>query len=118
MAHPRRFGIASHLGVLLDLPVIGCAKSVLVGDVMPPEDGFGSWSELLESGEVIGLAVRTRPGVKPVYVSVGHAIDLESAAHIVLVCCRGYRIPEPIRLAHQQASLKEKAKDTANGVKL
>jgi deoxyribonuclease V len=102
-AHPRRFGIASHLGVLLDRPTVGCAKSILVGRGPEPELEAGAWTELLDRGEVVGAAVRTRSGVKPVYVSVGHKIDLPTAIHYVLACTRGYRLPEPTRLAHQLA---------------
>ncbi len=101
LAHPRRFGLASHLGVLLDIPTIGCAKSILVGEMEPLGAESGSTSVLNLAGELLGLAVRTRTGVKPVYVSVGHRVDLVSAVEIVLVCCRGYRGPEPIRAAHR-----------------
>lgn len=103
-AHPRRFGIACHLGVLLDLPAIGCAKSILVGRAAPLGAEAQSTAELREDGEVIGLAVRTRPGVRPVYLSVGHRVDLPSAAAFTLACCRGFRLPEPTRLADRLAS--------------
>lgn len=104
LAHPRRFGIASHLGVLLDLPVIGCAKSALVGEVDELGEDAGSVAELVFDGEVIGAAVRTRTNVRPVYVSVGHKTDLESAISLVLACCQGRRLPEPIRQAHLLAN--------------
>lgn len=100
-AHPRRFGLACHLGVLLDLPAIGCAKSLLVGEVGHLETTAGSSVKIEANGEVLGLAVRTRENVKPVYVSIGHKIDLLSAARIVLSCGRGYRLPEPTRQAHK-----------------
>jgi deoxyribonuclease V len=103
-AHPRRFGLACHLGVLLDLPTIGCAKSVLVGEYASLSETAGSSAELWDKGEIIGLAVRTREKVKPVYVSIGHKVDLDSAQRIVLDCTRGYRLPEPSRLAHQFAA--------------
>jgi deoxyribonuclease V len=103
-AHPRRFGLACHLGVWLDIPSIGCAKSILVGEQAPLDETAGSSAEMLDDGEVIGLAVRTRQKVKPVYVSIGHRVDLDSAMRIVLVCRRGYRLPEPARLAHQLAT--------------
>lgn len=103
IAHPRRFGIASHLGVLLDKPTIGCAKSILVGRGPEPAREAGAWSELKVDGEVVGAVVRTRDGVKPVYVSIGHKIDLPTAIHYVLACARGYRLPEPTRLAHKVA---------------
>lgn len=104
LAHPRRFGLACHLGVLLDWPVIGCAKSVLVGRHAPPQDTQGSATELSDKGEVLGAAVRTRKGAAPVIVSVGHRVDLPSAIRVVLDCARGYRLPEPARLAHRLTS--------------
>ncbi len=100
-AHPRRFGLACHLGLLLDLPTIGCAKSRLCGQHEPPGLERGSSAPLVDGGEVIGLVLRTREGVAPVYVSVGHRISLEAAAGWVLRLCRGRRIPEPLRLADQ-----------------
>jgi deoxyribonuclease V len=103
-AHPRRFGIACHLGLLLDLPTLGCAKSPLVGRYEAPADTVGAWTPLVDRGEVIGAAVRTRPGVKPVFVSVGHRISLETAIQLVLACGRGVRLPEPTRLADALAS--------------
>jgi len=103
IAHPRRFGIASHLGILLDKPSIGCAKSRLCGSNQPPGASPGSYSELMDGEEVIGAVLRTRAGVKPVYVSIGHKVDLPHARRWVLACCRGYRLPEPARLAHLAA---------------
>lgn len=103
LAHPRRFGIAAHLGLFLDIPTIGCAKSRLCGTSQEPGFTAGSSVDLLHEGDVIGQVVRTRSGVKPVYVSVGHKISLYQAVHWVLSCCRGYRLPEPTRLAHQSA---------------
>ena len=113
-AHPRRIGLASHLGLCLDTPTIGCAKSRLCGEYEEPALEQGSFSELKDTGEVIGAALRTRSGVKPVFVSVGHKISLAEAVRWTLACCRGYRIPEPTRLAHQVAGgyLKIR-KDTA-----
>jgi len=107
LAHPRRFGLACHLGVLLDMPTIGCAKSILIGEVGPLNGSAGSITILRIEGEELGLAIRTRPGVKPVYVSVGHRADLDSATRILLASCRGYRIPEPIRYAHRLASQRQ-----------
>lgn len=103
LAHPRRMGIACHLGLFLDRPTIGCAKSRLWGAHQEPGEQPGERAWLVDNGEVIGAALRTRAGVKPVYVSVGHKIDLETAIFWVLNCLRGYRLPEPTRLAHQAA---------------
>ena len=103
IAHPRRLGLASHLGLCLDVPTIGVAKSRLCGQYEEPGNEAGSYTELMDNGEVIGAVLRTRAGVKPVYVSVGHRIDLPGTIHWVLECCRGYRLPEPTRLAHQAA---------------
>ena len=104
IAHPRRFGIASHLGLLWDKPTIGCAKSRLCGQHGPVDSKAGALAELVEAGETIGAAVRTRTNVRPLYVSVGHRITLGAAVRWVLNCCRGYRLPEPTRLAHLAAS--------------
>jgi deoxyribonuclease V len=101
IAHQRRLGLASHLGLWLDLPSIGCAKSRLIGTYREPAPEAGSRSPLMDRGEIVGSVVRTRTGVKPVYVSAGHRIDLDSAVRWVLATCRRYRIPEPTRLAHQ-----------------
>lgn len=103
IAHPRRFGIASHLGLILGIPTIGCAKSRLCGEHEIPGTQAGSYAELKDNGEVIGAVLRTRENVKPLYISVGHMIDLPAAIKWVLACCRGYRLPEPTRLAHQAA---------------
>ena len=100
VAHPRRFGLASHLGLFLDTPTIGCAKSRLCGSHREPGDNAGSYSELVDRGETIGVALRTKAGATPLYVSIGHKVDLETAIYWVLECCRGYRLPEPCRLAH------------------
>ena len=97
VAHPRRFGIASHIGVLLDVPTIGCAKSILVGEAADPAKQAGSTSPLIDQGETVGLALRTRESVKPIYVSIGHRISLESAARVVSQCTEGFRIPKPTR---------------------
>ncbi len=103
-AHPRRLGIASHIGVLLDWPTVGVAKSVLVGRPRGTlADEVGATVPLVHQGEVVALGVRTRQGVKPVWVSVGHRVDLPSAVALVLRCGRGYRLPEPLRWAHRVA---------------
>ena len=103
IAHPRRMGLACHLGLFLDTPTIGCAKSLLCGRHEKPGEQPGSSAEIVDRGETIGVAMRTRLGTKPVYVSTGHKIDLQSAVRWVLACCRGYRLPEPTRLAHLAA---------------
>lgn len=99
IAHPRRLGIASHLGLWLDLPSIGCAKSILTGHHGPLSEEAESWVPLKADGEVIGAALRTRAHVKPMIISLGHRISLETSLRYVLDCCRGYRLPEPTRLA-------------------
>lgn len=103
IAHPRRLGLASHIGLLLDLPAIGCAKSLLCGSHGPLGDEAGSYAEITDGDEVVGAALRTRQGVRPIYVSVGHKVDLPSALSWVLNCCRGRRLPEPTRQAHVTA---------------
>ncbi len=104
IAHPRRFGIASHLGVLIDLPTIGVAKSLLVGkhDELPVEKG--AWQPLRYRRETIGAVLRTRTGVKPVYVSSGHRVSLETAIDYVMRCTTKYRLPETTRIADKLAS--------------
>jgi deoxyribonuclease V len=100
-AHPRRIGLASHLGVLLDLPTVGCAKSRLIGEHEEPGPGRGNQAPLRDGDEVIGAVLRTRDGVKPLYISVGHKVTLPDAVRLVLECGGGYRLPEPTRLADQ-----------------
>lgn len=107
IAHPRAFGIASHLGVLLNRPTFGCGKSLLYGRYEEPGLTRGSKSPLLaRDGKQIGEVVRTRDKVKPVIVSIGHLIDLESAVNLVLECGGGYRLPEPTRQADRLVALK------------
>ena len=103
IAHPRRLGLASHLGLFLNTPTIGCAKSILCGSHEAPGIEPGSYAEIVDRGEIIGAALRTKLGVKPVYVSIGHKVDLQTAIHWAMNCCRGYRLPEPTRLAHLAA---------------
>jgi deoxyribonuclease V len=103
IAHPRRFGIASHLGLLLDTPTIGCAKSRLTGTHDIPAEKAGSFAYLTDAGETIGAVLRTKGGVKPLFISIGHKIDLAASIDIVLKCCRGFRLPEPTRMAHMAA---------------
>lgn len=100
VSHPRAAGIASHIGLLLNRPVIGCAKSLLIGSYEEPELTRGSRSNLLNKhSEIIGAVVRTRDKIKPVFVSIGHRIDLDEAVRLTLCCGKGYRIPEPTRQA-------------------
>lgn len=112
IAHPRRLGLASHLGLFLHIPTIGCAKSLLCGQHEEPGAEPGSYAEVVDRGETIGVALRTRSGVKPVYVSIGHKVDLETAIYWVIKCCRDYRLPEPTRLAHLAAGGNLKSENT------
>ena len=98
-AHPRRMGLATHLGILLDRATIGCAKSILIGEHGRLRDERGSWSPMTECGERIGAALRTRAGVRPVYVSQGHRVSLETAIRMTLAATDGVRIPQPTREA-------------------
>jgi deoxyribonuclease V len=103
LAHPRRIGLASHMGVILGQPSIGCAKSRLTGTHEEPGDVVGEWVPLSDGEEIIGAVVRSRRKVKPVYVSIGHRVDLPTAIDFVLRCTRGYRLPETTRYAHKVA---------------
>jgi deoxyribonuclease V len=105
IAHPRGLGLASHVGLVLDLPTIGCAKSLLVGRCSEPGPAVGDRSPIEYQGQVVGAAVRTRRNVTPVYVSVGHRIGLDPAVSWILALTRGYRLPEPQRQAHREAKL-------------
>ena len=109
IAHPRRIGIASHLGLWLDLPTIGCAKSILTGTYNKAalSEQTGSWVPIVYRKEVIGAAVRTRTRVNPMIISLGHRISLETSIHYVLACCRGYRLPEPTRQADKLSKNNE-----------
>ena len=104
IAHPRRMGLASHLGIFLDVPTVGCAKSLLVGSFEEPGKEKGSATDLVHRGEVVGKVLRTRDGVSPVFVSVGNGIDLASSVELVLACCTKYRLPETTRHAHNSAN--------------
>lgn len=106
IAHPRRMGIASHLGVITGLATIGCAKTRLFGDYQEPPLEKGAHSLLYDGRDIIGAVVRTRTGVKPVFVSPGHRVDRQTSIDIVMTCCPRYRLPETIRLAHHLASGK------------
>ena len=103
IAHPRGIGIASHIGVLIDMPTIGCAKSILCGEFKEPDVEKGSWTPLIYNGKRVGAIVRTKTGVKPVVVSIGHKIDLNTCIEVVLNSCTEYRLPEPIRYANMIA---------------
>lgn len=118
IAHPRRLGLASHLGLFLDVPTIGCAKSILCGRHDDLEEEPGARSLLLDRDEVVGAALRTKRSVKPVYVSIGHKVDLEAALYWVMACCNGYRLPEPTRLAHLAAAGKLPAPQREEQAKL
>jgi len=107
IAHPRRFGIASHVGLLLDTPSIGVAKTRLIGEHRAPSNRRGAWAPLVDAGETIGAVVRTRAGVKPVYVSIGHRVSLEAAVRWAMACVTRYRLPETTRWAHRLASVDE-----------
>ena len=104
IAHPRRCGFASHLGLWTDIPTIGVAKSRLIGEYGPVPDQKGAWVPLLHGEEVIGAVLRTRASVAPIYVSVGHRVSLEGAIRCVLACTTRYRLPETTRWAHRLAS--------------
>jgi deoxyribonuclease V len=106
-AHPRRFGLASHLGLILDRPSIGCAKSRLVGHYEEPERVFGAATPLIDHGETTGAAVRTRPRHKPLFVSPGHKMSIAGATALALACCRdGGFMPVPTRLAHEAVTAR------------
>lgn len=101
--HPRRIGIASHMGLWLDKPTLGCGKTHFLGTYDEPPAEKGTYSPLTDRGELLGVVLRTRDNVKPVYISPGHKIDLDSAVQITMACTDKYRLPTPIRLAHGAA---------------
>lgn len=104
-AHPRRIGIASHMGLWLQKPTIGCGKTLLTGHFVEPDAERGSRSPLIHRSEVIGAVLRTRTNVKPVFISVGHLADLETSVELILRCTSKYRLPDPIRAAHNAAGV-------------
>jgi deoxyribonuclease V len=118
IAHPRRMGLASHLGIFLDVPTVGCAKSLLVGSFQEPGREKGSATDLVHRGEVVGKVLRTRDGVSPVYVSVGNGIDLASSVELVLACCTRYRLPETTRQAHNAANRLRRGEEPGGSVRL
>jgi len=109
-AHPRGFGLACHLGLITGVPTIGCAKSLLVGTCEKPGPDPGSMTPMTYDGKVVGYALRSRKGSKPLYISPGHLLDPEEAVKGVQLCLKGYRLPEPTRLAHK---LTQSARDLA-----
>lgn len=106
IAHFRRLGIASHIGVLLDIPTIGCAKTILYGNYILPGKNKGDYEYIYDNGEKIGIVLRTRKNAKPIFVSPGHRIDISQSKEVVLSCCLKYRMPEPLREAHRLAKNK------------
>ncbi len=104
IAHPRRLGIASHIGLLVDLPTVGVGKSLLVGKYEEPPNDRGAWTPLHHRGETIGAVLRTRPGTKPLYISSGHRVSLPTALDYVMRCTTKFRLPETTRFAHKLAS--------------
>lgn len=115
LAHPRRFGIACHVGVVLGKVTLGCAKSRLLGEYEEPATERGATTTLTHGGEVIGSVLRTRHGVKPLFVSVGHKIDLSTAERVVLDCAVRYRLPEPTRLADKLVTKRVKRATSSVG---
>jgi len=107
VAHPRRIGFASHLGLFLDLPAIGVGKSRLIGQHTEPGPNRGDWTPLTDKGDVIGAVLRSRPGCKPIYVSIGHRVSLTTAIGLVTRCLSGYRLPEPTRAADRLSKTVE-----------
>ena len=101
IAHPRGIGLATHLGIWFNLPSIGCAKTPLLGGSPIPRSRRGSFESIQKDGNVVGVVLRTKDRVRPVFVSPGHRVDLPTSIRVVLECCQGFRIPEPLRLAHQ-----------------
>lgn len=102
-AHPRRIGIAAHMGLWLQKPTIGCGKTLLTGRYSEPDALRGAYSDLTDRREIIGVVLRTRDKIKPVFISPGHLIDLASSIEIVMACTSKYRLPDPIRAAHKAA---------------
>jgi len=111
LAHPRRLGLACHAGVLLGTPSVGCAKSRLVGEHGRVGAKVGDRADLVHEGDVVGVALRTRPGARPVYVSPGHRVDVASAVRVALATTRGFRLPEPVRLAHRATTALMRRRD-------
>jgi deoxyribonuclease V len=104
IAHPRGVGLASHMGLFLNIPSIGCAKKRLVGSYNEVSQEVGDYSDLILGDQLVGAALRTKKKVKPVFISPGHKISMRRAIDVVLSCCRGYRLPEPVRRAHLEVN--------------
>jgi deoxyribonuclease V len=117
LAHPRRFGLASHLGVICGVPTIGVAKSRLVGEHGAPMQRRGAWVPLRDKGETIGAVLRSRAGTRPIYVSIGHRVSLPVAVRYVMACTTRFRLPETTRWAHRLASGDEPLKDEGAGTR-
>lgn len=105
IAHPQKMGLATHIGIILNKPTIGCAKNLLYGTYQEPPPGIrGAYTFIKDNyGEIMGIALRTKPYIKPVFVSPGYKMSIDLAGDIILACCTKYRLPEPLRLAHQLA---------------
>ena len=116
IAHPRRLGVASHIGLLTGLPTIGVAKQKLCGEHRQLSDEKGSMTPLQDDKEVIGTVLRSRTGIKPLYVSIGHKVSLASSVQFVQACLAGYKLPEPIRWADGLASNRGKSVEKANQI--
>ncbi len=110
IAHPRRLGLASHLGLWLDLPSIGCAKTPLLDEFIPPRTSKGSFEWVRREGKKVGTVLRTKEDIKPLFISPGHRIDFLTSNQLILESCKGYRFPEPLRKAHQLAERAARAK--------
>jgi len=108
IAHPRGLGLASHISLMTGIPGIGCAKSILCGKCKEPGEKRGQWSEIELCGSVVGNCIRTKDRVKPVFVSPGCFIDMENARRMVIELSGKYRLPEPVRLAHNYVTLEKK----------
>jgi len=115
VAHEKGIGMASHLGLMLDLPSIGCAKKRLVGEYEEPDNKLNATKPLMFKGKQVGTVIRTRMDVKPLFISIGHKIDLESAVELISSTTRGYRLPEPMRVAHILSNKMRRNHDSRRG---
>ncbi len=115
VCHPKGIGLASHMGLLLDMPTIGCAKKLLCGEVGELGNDVGETAPIFYGNQEVGRAVRSRESVKPLYISPGHKIDVETSVKTILDLLRGYRLPEPLRLAHVMANKQRRNYDTSMG---